>query len=74
MVNCEKLESKRLRCLPISDVRLSNAEHVHGGLVDLDKHAVVYLSESEELEALSHFGMNAVNTRIRRENKIELFF
>merc|ERR1712080_607666 len=34
------------------DVRLCNPQHVHGGLVDLEEHAIVYLAKSKKLEDL----------------------
>jgi len=46
----------------VADVWLGNAEHVDGGLVELDKHAVVDLSQAEELEHLADLRVNASNT------------
>jgi hypothetical protein len=46
----------------VGDVGLGNAEHVDGGLVELDKGAVVDLSQAEELEHLADLRVNASNT------------
>ena len=40
----------------------TNPEHVDGGLVQLDEDSVVNLSQSEELENLTHFGGDLVDT------------
>jgi len=46
----------------IGDVRLNNTEHVDSGLVKLDKHAVVELTESQELHDLLALGGELVDT------------
>ena len=44
------------------DVRLADAEHVDGGLVQLDEDAIVDLAEAEQLEDLADFGGDLVDT------------
>merc|ERR1711931_435629 len=44
------------------DVRLTDPEHVDGGLVQLDEHAVVDLPQAEQLENLLHLGGHLVDT------------
>ena len=40
----------------------ANAEHADGGLVQLNKHAIVDLAKSEKLEHLSDLGRDLVDT------------
>merc|ERR1719239_1095140 len=44
------------------DVRLTDPEHVDGGLVQLDEHPVVDLPQPEQLEDLLHLGGHLVDT------------
>merc|ERR1712156_610253 len=44
------------------DVRLTDAEHVDGSLVQLDEHAVVDLPQTEQLQNLLHLGGHLVDT------------
>ena len=44
------------------DVWLGNSEHVDGGLVQLDEHAIVDLAQSEKLQNLSGLGWDTVDT------------
>jgi len=44
------------------DVRLTDPEHVDGGLVQLDEHAIVDLPQPEQLENLLHLGGHLVDT------------
>lgn len=46
----------------VGDERLDNADHVPGGLVQLDEDGVVDLSKSEELEDLLGLGGKLVDT------------
>lgn len=46
------------------DVGLADAQHVYGGLVETDEHAVVDLAQTEELENLAHFRGDFVDTEI----------
>ena len=48
--------------LPPRDVRLSNLQHVEGGLVQLDKDAIVDLTQTEQLEHLAGLRVNTVDT------------
>lgn len=48
--------------LPPSDVRLSNPEHVDGGLVQLDKHAIEDLAQTEQLQNFADLGTDSVDT------------
>merc|ERR1712003_47911 len=44
------------------DVRLTDPEHVDGGLVQLDEHAVVDLPQAEQLQNLADLGAHLVDT------------
>jgi len=44
------------------NVRFGDAEHVDGGLVQLDEHGIVDLTQAEELEHLANLRVNASNT------------
>ncbi len=46
----------------IGNVGLDNAEHVDGGLVQLDKDGVVDLEQAEQLEHLADLGRDTVDT------------
>jgi len=46
----------------VGDERLDHADHVPGGLVELDKHTVVDLAETEKLHDLSLLGGKLVDT------------
>ena len=46
----------------IGNVGFNLSDHVHGCFVELDKGAVVELSQSEELHYLSALGVQLVNT------------
>jgi len=45
------------------DVGLGDAEHVDGGLVQLDEHTVVDLPQTEQLQDLTHLGRHLVDTK-----------
>lgn len=47
------------------DVGLSNAQHVDGGLVQLDEHTIVDLAQTEQLQHLADLGGNLVDTASR---------
>ena len=47
----------------ISDIRLDHSDHVDGGSVESDKHAVVELSESQKLHDLLLLGWELVDTK-----------
>lgn len=59
------------RSITPGDVGLSNSEHVDGGLVQLDEHAVVDLAQAEKLKHLSGLGWDTVNTKGKR-SKIKI--
>lgn len=44
------------------DVRLDNTQHVDGGLVQLDEHSIVDLTQAEQLKNLADLGRNLVDT------------
>ena len=44
------------------DVWLSNTQHVDGGFIELHKHTIVDLSESEQLHHLSRFWWHTIDT------------
>ena len=46
----------------VGNVRLDQAEHLDGGLVQTDEHTVVDLPQAEELEDLPGLGVNTVDT------------
>lgn len=48
--------------LAVGDVGLDHEEHLRRGLGDLDKHTVVDLEETEELQDLLGLGGNVVDT------------
>ena len=50
--------------LPPSDVRLSNSQHVDGGLVQFDEDTIVDLSQTEQLHDLARTRVDAVDTEI----------
>lgn len=45
-----------------SDIRLSNSQHIDGGLIQLDKCSIVYLSEPKELHHLPGFRGHTIDT------------
>ena len=47
----------------VSDEWLDHLDHVPGGLVELDEHTVVQLSQSEELQDLLWFWGKLVDTK-----------
>ena len=47
----------------VSDEWLNHLDHVPGGFVELDKHSVVQLSQSEELQDLLWFWGKLVDTK-----------
>jgi hypothetical protein len=47
--------------VPICDVRLNKTEHLLGSPCHLDKHAVVDLEQTEELQNLAGFGCDFVD-------------
>lgn len=49
--------------LPPGNVRLSDPEHVDGGLVQLDEHAVENLAQTEKLQNFADFWADTVDTR-----------
>ena len=55
----------RARDKPIGDIGLDEAEHVGGGLVDLEEDTVVDLAQAEELQHLAGLGADAVDTARR---------
>ena len=59
----DKLSNDALRGVPVSHVGLDSSDHVHGGLVQSHEHAIVELSESEELEDLLASGVELVDTK-----------
>lgn len=59
----DKLSNDALRGVPVSHVGLDSSDHVHGGLVQSHEHAIVELSESEELEDLFASGVELVDTK-----------
>merc|ERR1719278_2000613 len=44
------------------DLRFADAQHVQGGLVQLDEHAVVDLAQTEQLKSFLHLGGDLVDT------------
>ncbi|GMF20350.1 unnamed protein product [Phytophthora fragariaefolia] len=46
----------------VRDERLHQAQHVDGGLVELDEHAVLDLAQTQELQDLAHLGGHANDT------------
>lgn len=49
--------------LPPGNVRLSDPEHVDGGLVQLDEHAVENLAQTEKLQNFADLWADTVDTR-----------
>lgn len=45
------------------NVRLTDSQHVNGGLVQSHKHSIVDLKQSEQLEHLAHFRSHFVDTK-----------
>jgi len=54
-------DSGQVRSSPCNK-RLTNTEHVDGGLVQLDEHSIVDLSQTEKLEDLLDLGCDLVDT------------
>lgn len=54
------------RWISVGDVRLGDAQHVEGGLVELDKGGVVDLTQAEKLEDLLDLRGNFVDTKARK--------
>ena len=55
----------------ISNERLDNLQHLHGGLGHLDEDTIVYLKKSEELQGFPFLGINLVDT-LDANNKCKL--
>ena len=45
------------------NVGLTNSQHVDGGFVQLDKHTIVDLEQTEQLEDLAYLGCHFNNTK-----------
>lgn len=58
----DKIANVLQRWVAPSDVGLGNAQHVDGGLVQLDKHAVVDLSQTEQLQHLAWLRWHTIDT------------
>lgn len=58
----DKLSDCGLRGVAICNVGLNSSDHVDGGLVETNKHTVVELSQTEELQDLSAGGVKLVDT------------
>ena len=57
----------------VGDVWLDNADHVDGGLVELDEDSVVELSQTEELHDLLALGVQLVDTvKVKRDKQLTL--
>ena len=57
----------------ISNERLDNLQHLHGGLGHLDEDTIVYLKKSEELQGFPFLGINLVDT-LNTNNEYKLGF
>ena len=55
-------KKRGMRDAPVGDVGLNKTEHLLGRLRDLNKHTVVDLQETEELQDLAGLGCNLVDT------------
>lgn len=51
-----------MRDLPPSNVRLSDPQHVDGGLVQLDKHPVEYLAQTQQLQNFANLWADTIDT------------
>ena len=51
------------RGVPVSDVGLDHADHVDGGAVELHEHAIMELTQTEELHDLLRLGGELVDTK-----------
>lgn len=51
-----------IAALPPSNVRLSNPEHVDWGLVQLDKHTIEDLAQTEQLQNFANLGADTIDT------------
>ena len=65
----DQLGNVLLGQVTIDDVRFDSSEHVDGGLVELDEHSVVELSESQENEDLLAHGGKLVDTKGKISNQ-----
>ena len=63
-----KKEKKKLY-QPIGNIRLHDSQHVHGGLVQLNKNAIVDLKQTEQLKDFSDFRAHAINTAAKKKKK-----
>lgn len=54
---------RNFKNLPPSNVRLSNPEHVDRGLVQLDKHPVEDLAQTQQLQNFANLWADTVDTR-----------
>lgn len=54
---------------PIGNIRLHDSQHVHGGLVQLNKNAIVDLKQTEQLKDFSDFRAHAINTAAIKKKK-----
>jgi hypothetical protein len=69
----DQLGNVRAGEVSVGNERLNDSDHVPGGFVKLDKHAVVELAKSEELQDLLGLGGKLVDTekhRVRKHDEI----
>lgn len=60
---------KRKLYQPIGNIRLHNSQHIHGGLVQLNKNAIVDLKQTEQLKDFSDFRAHTINTATKKKKK-----
>lgn len=68
---CTLYSQKRKKKLyqPIGNIRLHDSQHVHSGLVQLNKNTIVDLKQTEQLKDFSDFRAHAINTAAKKKKK-----
>lgn len=68
VLHTAKKEKKKLY-QPIGNIRLHDSQHVHSGLVQLNKNTIVDLKQTEQLKDFSDFRAHAINTAAKKKKK-----
>ena len=65
----EHYTKKKKLYWPISNIRLHDSQHVHGGLVQLNENAIVDLKQTEQLKDFSHFRAHTIDTVAKKKKR-----
>lgn len=56
-----------IRALPPSNIRLGDPEHVNGGLIQLDKHPVEDLAQTQQLQNFANLWADTIDTKKKKK-------